>query len=366
MKIGIVTFWNAVDNYGQILQSFALIRYLQKAGHEVFLIKYISKSKKRNFYHKLLRLLYLSVHPVTLWSTILFFRQKLESEKMALEHPRYFDRFREVYIPSTPICYTIDTLLSKPPYADIYICGSDQIWGNLDEGYYLQFAPSKAKCIAYAPSFGGITLNMEKKEILKKYLSRFIFLGLRENSGVSLCHELGYANAVLVPDPTLLLPKIDYQKISNIKKSFRPYLLLYLLGNKISVDVKRFFLFANHYNLDIKYVASQGRVDKYPKLYPSVEEWIGLIENAKYVITNSYHGTIFSLIFNKNFLTIPVSGVHSRMNVRIEDLLSKYGLRDRIFGDNLDFLLSPVDFSKFNEYRELELSMVNKTLNELF
>ena len=98
--------------------------------------------------------------------------------------------------------------------------------------------------------------------------------------------------------------------------------------------------------MEVKYVSSQGRVDSFKKEYPTIEDWIQLIENAKYVITNSFHGMAFSIIMNAPFIVIPLAGSFVRMNGRIYDILSMLKLKSRIYKDNLDILLSEIDFSR--------------------
>ena len=83
-------------------------------------------------------------------------------------------------------------------------------------------------------------------------------------------------------------------------------------------------------------MASQGRLDSYEKIYPNVDEWLGLIQGAKYVVTNSFHGTVFSVIMNRKFLTILLCGAFTRMNGRFIDLLSRLGLENRIYSRNMD------------------------------
>lgn len=355
MKIGVVTFWTGIDNYGQILQAYALQRFLRNKGHDAFVIRYKSIAHRGFVWwlklpFKILYIIYLIFfNRNVLYLHLKFEKQKRISEYENRKYPRNFHLFKERYIHFSKKTYNQDSIMIDPPMAEIYIAGSDQIWGGLDPIYYLQFAPITSKRIAYAPSFGGIKLNNKRKKILKRYLESFSVLGIREKDGVDLCKDLGREDSFLAIDPTLLLSKEDYSEISVAESDNSDYLFLYLLGNDMDFDLSKIYAWAKARRLKIKYVASQGQVDSYEKIYPNVDEWLGIIKNAKYVVTNSFHGTVFSLIMNKKFMVIPLSGAFSRMNGRVVDLLTELDLNDHIYSSDLNVLLEDIDFSKLND-----------------
>lgn len=368
MRIGIITFWESKDNYGQILQAYALQRFLRNKGHAAYVIRY-RNSVKRNLIWwlklplKIARYLYLITFQKSEYELNKRFKaqRKLIEEENA-KHPRNFNSFKEKYIQFSDNIYDYHSLFENPPEADAFIAGSDQIWRGLSPVFYLQFVPKGKLCIAYAPSFGGIEFTHKQLEVLKKYLKRFSILGMREQYGVELCQKAGRNDALLVADPTLLLSKDNYNQIlvpSNIKDD---YLFLYLLGNDMALDISSVYEWAKKQNLKVVYVASQGRFDDYEKMYPNVDEWLGLIKDAKYVVTNSFHGTVFSIIMNKQFVTIPLIGAFSKMNGRIFDLLSKLKLENRIYSNNLDILLKPILFDNTN----YNLSMNRDLLSNKF
>ena len=365
MKIGTVTFWDSEDNYGQLLQCFALLKFLKQNGYDPFLIKF----KRVRIRSKLPKRILIGIkmfmkNPKEFLKTIRFLKQQLDSEKKYVFIDRKFSQFREKYIPSTKAVYTETELFINPPLADVYICGSDQIWSGGSPTMFLQFVPKNKKRIAYAASFGGSKpANLDEVSI---FLKTFDYVSLREKSGVELCKQLGCATAELVPDPTLLLAPNTYRDmIMDVQVGDEKYLLLYLLGNEIPISVDSIFAFAKSNNLKIKYVASQGRIDDYPKISPTIEEWIGLIDNATYVITNSFHGTVFCMLLNTPFLVIPLSGLRSKMNVRINDLLEKYGMKERIYKNTLDTIYNPVSFEKFNLLQESERRIIAEKMIEI-
>ena len=169
-----------------------------------------------------------------------------------------------------------------------------------------------------------------------------------------------------MPDPSFLLEAGDYRKITS-RLNFPDkdeYILLYLLGNPIDITTEEIFDWAKKNNIGVKYVTAQGRTDEFPKIYPNVDEWMGLIDNAKYVITNSFHGMAMSIIFNKRFMVIPVSGSFSRMNGRIFDTLKHFDLNDRIYKDSFDSITSYIDYSRVNSILESDRATIKKYFKE--
>lgn len=355
MKIYTLTYnFPDGDNYGQILQCFALIRFLRNLGHEAYWLQYTQSNwRKTTIWNQLLRYLKVIFQPYRIYQKIQDVKEISKQIDYCKRHDRRFRDFNRQYIPCSLMKYNTKELLRNPPSADAFICGSDQIWANYDPGYFLSFVSHNSKRIAYAPSTGGRETTKESKMLMQKALESFDFVSCREQSGVNLCNELGRMDAKVVDDPTFLLSDVDYRFFSSnsnkIKDGQRPYIMLYLLGSKIDIGVDSIIEFAKNNGYELKYVASQGRYDEYSKIDATIEEWIELIDKAEYVITNSFHGTVFAIIFNKPFLTIPLVGKLSTTNVRIYDLLNKYQLANRIFGGDFLKLFSPIDFSYFNQ-----------------
>lgn len=364
MKIGTITFWYSKENYGAMLQCFALLKYLNQQGHDAKLIK-------------------ADIHP---WSDVkhkMFYfitnsltrrlQGKKSNGKKSSDVPvsykpvdRGFSSFLEKYIPSFPDVYTYEDLNNKCVDVDAIIVGSDQVWGGFSNTYFLNFK-GDFKRISYAASFGGAEFdNPFIKRHISSWLKRFDLVTVREEEGLEKCKSFG-VKATMVPDPTFLLNKEDYNLIADNRdvKTVRPYIFLYLLGKKISLPVAEIFKFAHKNNLDVVYVASQGRVDKFEKNFPSVEEWLSMMRDSKFVVTNSFHGTALALIYEKPFLTFPLTGNDSRMNGRIETTLNKYKLEDRIFKGDLNVLFNPIDFHFFEEMKKKETLEVSHQLNDV-
>lgn len=356
MKIGTLTFWNTEDNYGQLLQNYALQNYLRSIGHDTFLIRTVSADNKqigqliRGNMIAMVRA-FLRLHKWPIYSIRYFIMSTinmLRTRRFELKQvDRSFEEFRKRHLNSSPI-YTISQLRKSPPSADAYIVGSDQVWNTTDGVYFLNWAKDDVKKISYAASFGARESDEDFCSLIKPWLDRFDLISLREQKGVDICHRLGYKDAAIVPDPTLLLEKEAYLKMaSNKLVPKEKYMFVYFLGTRTNIEWKSIRRIANKKDLRIIYVGSQGQIDKYHKLYPTIEEWLGLIAHADYVVTNSFHGTVFSLIFEKLFTTLPITGHSASMNNRLETLLYPMGLMCRV--GNLDNF-SAINYCDVNKH----------------
>lgn len=345
-KIGVITHWGSLDNYGQTLQAYALQRAIESFGFAPFLIRYIEDGIKRSIFRKALS----ALNPIFLFNYLRFKKLNKEDYINNLNHGRDLRKFLDEHVTQASQIYSRKELITNPPYADIFITGSDQVWNKLDKSYFLDFIDNKKK-IAYAASFGATRYNEKERQIIYDLLKSFDSITVREYTGKVMCEEMGLLNIDVVPDPTILLERDTYMRLAKTISSDKSYLLIYLLGNETDFKIRECYRFANEHNLDVKYIAGQRQSDKYPKIYPSLEEWIGCIANAKYVITNSFHGTVMSAILNTQFISIPLTGKSSRMNSRIETLLNELDLLDRM-SSNLSLLHLPIDFLTVNSRLE--------------
>lgn len=361
-KIGVLTYWNTNENYGQVLQCFALVKTLLDLGYDAKLVKYIPEKRKTSFFHKTLTLFKLLFKPSKL-AFVLHQKKGDMQQKMNAMNCRNFNSFRDKHIPSIDVD---NSLYSNPPKLDVFLSGSDQIWNGVNPIFFLDFVPDQCLKISYASSLGGFIPNKQQRVLMKQYLSKYCFVSVREAQSQLMLQQLDICpEAKHVPDPTLLLDRNVYENIA--EKQIRPkkYILLYLLGNKTSFDLSLVKAYAKKKSLDIVYVASQGRMDSLTKEFPSIEEWLGLVFGAECVITNSYHGTIFSMIARKKFCTILLNGYHSLMNSRVVELLGKYGLECRIFDGSLDILDEDVNFRIFDNSREEDSNEIKKILQSV-
>lgn len=202
MKIGIITCWQSLDNYGQQLQCFALQTLLRNWGHDAFLIRYAPQKQKKTVWQKIINHF---IHPkyILYRLPIQTTSKKDAINEMALKEinrkknpQRHFEQFREEHLKMSPTIYhSYYELLNNPPEADVYITGSDQVWHdpytlNTAKGWFLQFGSNKVKRISYAASIGR-TPNRKELSLFRQFLSRFDAISVRENSIRELCRQQG-------------------------------------------------------------------------------------------------------------------------------------------------------------------------------
>lgn len=335
-SIGILTFhWGT--NYGGVLQSYALQTYLEKAGYETYIINYKPRRYNKSIFGLIAPVRF--IYFLALLKNV--FRGKiriLSSFKVVfMEYLSDYikeakiERFRSNYLNETQHYNSIDDLKKNPPEFDVYICGSDQIWnpffttkgeGKPTATYFLGFGNASVKKIAYAASFGCEEYPEDAKNIAKDYVKKFTAVSVREKSGLSIVKDFGFENPVILPDPTLLLSASDYLHIFNglDKTNMTGAFSYFLRGVNNDILSLEKFIKKTH-----KMYSSDGIFKPY-----SIEEWLSAIYNAALVLTNSFHGVVFSIIFHKPFIVLLSSEDSSKMNDRFYTLLSKLNLHDRI------------------------------------
>lgn len=347
MKVAILTLFGSRDNYGQVLQSYALCFVLKKMGHEPYIVRYFpaerNSLKGRILY--LLKEIYgkckiLAKAGVQYDNYLLDKKNKL----------RQFDRFRELYLPtSNKIYHSLSQLRDCPPDADCYITGSDQVWGQLlnnenNKAYFLDFGSNAIKRISYAASFARDTYPEELKGELKNQLLKFNNISVREPEGVDICKNIGLPDAELVLDPTLLLSKDDYGDLTSIKdiKQQERSIFIYCVNilNEDDIRWREIKDYAEYEKLAVFVTSASGYNPGYEVIqgahyvYPTINMWLSCIKNSELFITTSFHGVAFSIVYNKAFIYIPLQGVHQQGNKRVQRLLERLNLCDRILSED--------------------------------
>lgn len=389
MRIAILTYWSSSDNYGQLLQCYALQKYLHDKGHEAYLVRYQPTSQpiknSPTIWNKL--------KGVKLRNLLPWVRKRLIAEaahennlrklNKKLNVQRKFDEFRESYLcVSKDVYHSIEELRTNPPQADMYICGSDQVWHDSllqpnVAGWYLQFGDSNVKRISYAASIGR-EITLEENAIFKTYLSRFDAISLREQNACNYVQTLGFNKAVVVADPTILLPIDGFSEIfPSVLPVTNPYIFFYTLNIKTSKEIcwREIYPIIKEENLDVKSVGSSGY---YParniipgceNIQATIPEWISHIKGAKYVVTTSFHGIVFCIKLHKPFIAIPLVNEYCNGNARLTSLLDYVGLSNRMYSQksNIRELLHAeitwdiVD-CKMDELRQKGVEFLNQML----
>ncbi len=311
MKICIATFYN-ITHPGAVLQACALSRTLEHMGHEASIVQYPIQSARNPSMN-------------TVYSALTKVPQK----------QRAYRRFVTEYLRETRAYRTVEELVADPPEADAYICGSDQIWnprvtgGRPDPAYYLSFGEPSVRRIAYAPSFGGESISPEHQMAMKEYLQRFDALSSREMEGCEFVQNLTGRPAELVLDPTLL--RDDWAELARPRQSKGSYVLIYQLQKSPGI-------YAAATSLARKLGKPLLNIDASLKLWTrpgkcvrplDPAEWLGLIHNAAAVVTNSFHGTAFSILFKRPFYAVALTGHKARHFVRMKNLCGGLGLQER-------------------------------------
>lgn len=327
-KIALMT-WYENENYGTSLQAYALQQYLGKYG-ECKVIRYktpyipincsvfIKHDTRRRYWGKLRDKLILTID-----SSV---------RKHYLLNAKKYSEFVASNLVFTDLL-TVNELCILNDEFDYFVCGSDQIWNptRLDMQYFMGFVNENKTKIAYAPSFGVIDLNsFDKKTEIKEALKKFDYLSVREESGKKIIAAiLGVEPAVCV-DPTLLVsPSIWKNKCSNMVNNTKGYLLCYFLSPR-----KKYWDYvrkvSNDLNLEIKIIPYNitDYLNKNCIKEPlGTAEFLEYVAKASYICTDSFHGTIFSMIFGVPFIVMKRfsdSSIYSQ-NSRIYSLLQMTG-----------------------------------------
>ena len=312
MKIGIITFHWA-SNYGAILQCFALQKTLQLMGHNVQVVDYMPKRFELSL-GRIIRLKGL-LHPRTLIHNV--------------KKERLLVKFRAKYLNCTKRFYTVKQLQMECDEFDALISGSDQVMNPyfLTSGekggstaYFLDFGASTAKRLAYAVSFGTTQYPTYLLSKVSPLVKKFNAISVRENTGISIMQAMG-KNAIVVPDPTLLFTAHEYDDFLGLKPAVTQTILVYMLHNRLPFIQNRL---PEENILTIK--------------SESLEEWLYAIKNSKYVITNSFHGMVFSILFHVPFTIVLKTTENVGMNDRFFTLLERLSLQDRIMAES-DFMV---------------------------
>lgn len=345
MKIAILT-QPLISNYGGVLQNYALQQVLIKLGHTPITLE--------KDYHQYISHFRLFIELPKRWMTKYVIRKRKHIFSESCENKRG-DKARKILKPFVFNYINHEYIISHNSIEimDYYafIVGSDQIWrpmynyGLLDN-MYLSFIPKKSviKRIAYAASFGTGEWEYDDEQTKKysKLIQRFDAVSTREIDGVDLCQKyLGYKDAVSVLDPTLLLDKTNYLELcSKVISQGNHILFAYILDKNPSI-IEFLEEIAKQKGLNLKLVSAHA------DCYLSVEEWLAMFRDAKCVITDSFHGTVFSIIFKKEFYTI---ANQSRGGSRFTSLLSQLSLTDRMLDSISDIAINKnIDWSYVND-----------------
>lgn len=343
MRVGILTFPGSVS-FGAVLQMDALYTVVNKLGHEAEIINYHNSFMKAE------------KHVIKEGSTSSFISKRKKQIKYLMHHKMYktFKKFEKANF----ICYpkksfsSIDVLRETGKRYGAVICGSDQVWNpditGSDMSYFLDFCDDTTKRISYAPSFGIEEFSDDFSARVEKELNQFHAISVREAPGKVFVDKITGLDVPLVVDPTLLLDSKDWQ---SVEKKCTPvngeYILYYTIrssdtlfkhckelsqktGLKILVVGGNFLTKIKNKDKNIVYV---------PDIGPA--QWLFLMRNARYIVTNSFHGTAFSINYKKDFYV----EFSSFTNSRLSHIVSTLGFESRVLGAEPLSDIIPCDYT---------------------
>lgn len=308
MKISLLTYFYSSNN-GVVMQAYATCRFLKEQGYDVEIID-----------------LY---HPGALEGKSYLFR-KINS---VIQFWRMKNFKKKFYPPFTKRYLSLKELQINPPKSDCYVVGSDQVWNpNISKdsllAYFLDFGHESVKKISYASSFGIKIWTITDQRVnnrIKDLLASFIAVSVREEAGRNLCKDNFGIDAQVVLDPTML--HNNYYEITGEIIPKREVVCYKLNKNKDFFD--NINVVSKELNIPLRLLNNRFPIRGFKyNLPPSTKQWIKKIAGAEFVVTDSFHGAAFSLIYQKQFVVILNN---DGKNARLENLMMKVGLENRLF-----------------------------------
>lgn len=335
MKVGILTFHN-VTNYGGVLQCYALQNCLQGLGHDCEVIDYHNE-----YFEKYYSPLFIEKRSLKKVLYMIYaFPQKWKRN-------RRFRQFRDKRLHISREKYTKENIHQADASYEAIISGSDQVWNlaltQRDTSYLLSFC-EKARKISYAASFGFGEASERLAEVYAANLTGFACMSVREESAAKLVRQFTGVKPEVQIDPVFLLSEKEWKKLVVPERGLKNgnYICVYKINKSRAYELAK--KWSDETFLPV-YVIKPDRTcpRRFQRLRTaSPEDFIAIIAHAKYVITDSFHGTAFSILFKRNFISCPDERKENR-NIRIADMLHLFGLEQRMTADHIDRLTDNED-----------------------
>lgn len=357
MKIDIITL-HAVKNYGSVLQALATQEIFKEKGCQVRIINYIKEESKRDNLVKFWAGNNI-IKKMVIWPTVIRWKT-------------VFDDFCDKYLELTDSQYTSEEDFRRYPIdADLYCTGSDQVWNSvwncgILSPLYLSFVPDDKYRFAFSASFGQQKLSEDEIAKTHEYIHKYNRISVRESSALSILqNQYKYDNAVHILDPTLCVNADFWRKYSSKRKVKEDYILIYNLNRS-----KAFDKYARELSrkTGLKLIRLCTRYDQFLRngksvLIPDVFDFISLIDNAKYVLTDSFHATAFSM----NMGTEPICIYPPEFGGRLESFLKLTNSMQRHVRnyEDFDIVNRPVDFSIVNQILDSERKKAHHFIDEV-
>lgn len=353
-RIGIATCF--LDNYGACLQAFALQNKIEELGN--FQCEIIRYTEPTGYFHKNMKNV-VTDSPLYNRFRALFSPKYRENYLCGKVRRSKFEMFRKQYLHFSAKEYpTTEAVYQETFDYDCFVAGSDQIWnptfyGRCNPVYYLGFVKETVPKISYAPSIGVSDIPEECRDEFRRYLSSFQAISVRESTAVELVNQYAGRDATWVVDPTMLLTGEEWSGYVRENQRKRPYLFCYLFGPQESYKTTIQY-FREKTGLDVVIIpfSSRDMDASYSKVYDADPlDFISLIKHAAYVLTDSFHATVFSILFQKDFYTLlrDQDSNTKSMNSRVYSLLKLVGKEDRCIRGGDDAF----EISRIEDYAEM-------------
>lgn len=371
MKVGILTL-RFHSNFGFIMQAYAMQKVLKEMGHEPY--HYYTRVEQTSYLNRFKQTIKNGIDILFKGKqTPLFYYWPSNKDYDVID--KYTNEFINEHIQLTPYFKNVKELSSYDTSKfDAFIVGSDQVWReqfslNITT-YFFDFVPEEKPRMSYAASFGIPQLDYtdQEKRICKELLSKFKIVTVRESDAVDICKKEFGVEAKCVLDPTLLIKKDVYSHLADrgaILNDGKPYIFAYILEYNDSIN--QFIKEASEkYNLPVinllpENYSFSSRSNLNSLVYPPIYDILRGFRDAEFVITDSFHGTAFSIILNKVFS----SYIHPhRGSSRITSILSMLDLNDRL--ENMGFSGDAIDYSRINKILETKREESIEVLKSFF
>lgn len=356
-KIAILTHYYKSKNYGGNLQAYALCKAIERLGYQAEQISFNPYcSRKKSALRRILSLAKRSLKLLIPKNFIKSVKEKRAQKSLALRYKAY-DKFNQEMIPHTTRIYTNNDIGDVVDNYDYFITGSDQVWNFkwYNSAYYLDFVPSSKIKLSYSASLSMTSLTDEQREIVRAHLKDYDAVSVREREAQTLLEGICPVSVEHTLDPTLLLDKHEWVKIASKRQVSEPYIFCYFLGNDETERAlaKEYAKKTGLRLVTLPYLENQFRKcdEKFGDIQlfeVGPEDFVSLIMNAEMVFTDSFHATVFSLIFEKNYFVFERAG-HKEMGSRIHTLTKMLGTEERFCDScerlSCEYLLSIKDIN---------------------
>ncbi len=352
-NICLVTWYNLGYNYGTILQAYATQNVIKNFGYNCEIIKYSLKNSNK-------------VKKILIKYYFMLFNHYIHKRNYQM------DKWIKNNLILSKKYNNFEELKENQFKYDAGVCGSDQIWNNnndlIDPVYYLQFLEPE-KRIAYSPSIGRDFISEPVKEKFIEYVNGIRYLSIREKKGAEIISELTGHNPLVTLDPTLLLNKKEWQKLLELeefKEKGQEYIFVYLLSTNNEI-IEKIEELSKNYKI-IAFLPQKNH--NFITINQNPTNFLNALLNAKYVITDSYHGMLFSINFQKKFV------INKRFkekdpknqNSRIYNIIEKYGLEERLIDShtkNIEkILVKDIDYSNIEKKLNKDIKKSSEYLKE--